>query len=145
MRRFMLLAALAAGAVLASTTTASAGCSINLRVSNTGQGPLQIDLERSASKIKMGLWSNFKGRISGVANNQKTLLIEAGDVFAGTLQTDFDCSTKRRFRWALACGEIDRTGAFVAEVEWEDYSPSDDGWTENRTVSIEKSRCKADY
>jgi hypothetical protein len=141
----MLASALCAGAVLATATTASAGCNINLRVANTGQGPLQLDLRRSASKIKLGTWADFKGRITGVDNNQETLLIEAGDVFAGTLTTDFGCSTKRRFRWALACGELDRTGAFVAEVEWEDYSPSDDGWTENRSVSIEKSRCLADY
>ncbi len=145
MRRLMLASALSAGCVLAAATTASAGCNINLRISNTGQGPLQLDLERSASKIKLGTWADFKGRITGVDNNQQTLLIEAGDVFAGTLTTDFGCSTKRRFRWALACGEIDRTGAFVPEAEWEDYSPSYDGWTENRTVAIEKSRCLADY
>ncbi|BCW90964.1 hypothetical protein sos41_41410 [Alphaproteobacteria bacterium SO-S41] len=144
MRHFMLLGTLCAAAVL-TAPPASAGCNINLRVTNTGHGPLQIDLERSASKIKLGVWANYKGRITGVDNSQKTLLIEAGDVFAGTLQTDFDCSTKRRFRWALACGELDRTGAFVPAVEWEDYSPSDDGWTENRSVAIEKSRCLADY
>ena len=136
---------LIAGLLLAAPNAAEAACNINLRISNTGQGPLQVDLDRSASKIKLGTWSDFKGRITGVDDSQKTLLIEAGDVFAGTLNTDFDCSTKRRFRWALACGEIDRTGAFVPEVEWEDYSPSDDGWTESRSVSIEKSRCKSDY
>lgn len=143
--KLLAAAALFAATALALPQAAEAGCSLNLRVTNTGQGPLQIDLKRSASRVKVGTWLNFKGRISGIDNKAEIIVIEAGDVFAGTLSTDFSCSTKRRLRWAFACGELDQTGVFVPEVEWEDYSPSDDGWTEDRNISLEKSRCKSDY
>jgi hypothetical protein len=146
MRIHMMAGALCAGTLLAIASPAAAGCNINLRVENTGQGPLQVDLRRSASRVKLGTWADFKGRLSGIDNSVETIMVEAGDDFGATLQTDFGCSTKRRFRWALACGEMDRTGTnFVPEIEWETYSPNDHDYTENRNVTIRISRCEADY
>lgn len=144
MNRIVVAGAFAA-IFLAAASPAVAGCNINLRIANTGAGDLQVDLRRSASKVKMGTWADFKGRITGLENSQDVLLISAGDTWAGTLKTDFGCSTKRRFRFAFACGEDDNGGTFRPEVEWEDYFPSDDDYTENRTVSVTKSRCLADY
>lgn len=124
---------------------ASAGCDINLRIENTGRGELQVNLRDSASKIKGGFWADFKGRIRGLENNLDYIYVAPGDTFAGVLETDFGCSTKRRFRVSNACGERDGSGNFRVEDDKDKYVPSDDGWTENRNVTVKIDRCKADY
>ncbi|MCC6919928.1 MAG: hypothetical protein IT548_12035 [Alphaproteobacteria bacterium] len=124
---------------------ASAGCDINLRIENTGRGELQISLRDSASKIKGGFWADFKGRIRGIDGGTEYIYVAAGDAFAGVLETDFGCNTKRRFRISNACGERDGTGNFRAEDDRDRYAPSDDGWTEDRNVTIAVDRCRADY
>ncbi len=139
-----LVAALSASAIL-SGGSALAGCDLNLRISNTGAGEVRIDLRNSQSKIKMGVWLNFKGRIQGVDDSVEFLYIAPGDTFAGVLKSDFGCDQKRRFRFANSCGERDRTGNFREEDDKEKYEPSDDGWTEARNVNVEISRCLADY
>ena len=133
----------AGGGALAGT--ASAGCDINLRIENTGQGELQIRLKDSASKIRGGFWADFKGRIRGLQNRDEFIFIAPGDAFAGVLETDFGCSQNRRFRFSTACGERDGSGNFRAEDDRDRYYPSDDGWTERRNVTIAVDRCLADY
>lgn len=128
-----------------AASPAWAGCDINLRIENTGRGELQVNLRDSASKIKGGFWADFKGRIRSLPNNEDYIYVAAGDTFAGVLETDFGCSTKRRFRISNACGERDGSGNFRVEDDKDKYVPSDDDWTENRNITVTVDRCRADY
>lgn len=136
------LAALAGGPALG---VASAGCDINLRIENAGQGELRISLKDSASKIRGGIWADFKGRIRGLKRSEAFIYVAPGDAFSGVLETDFGCSQNRRFRFSTACGERDGSGNFRAEDDRDRYFPSDDGWTDRRNVTISVNRCLADY
>jgi hypothetical protein len=136
------LAALAGGPALGIAT---AGCDINLRIENTGRGELQVSLKDSASKVKGGFWADFKGRVRGLDSGDDYIYVAPGDAFAGVLETDFGCSSNRRFRFSTACGERDGSGNFRAEDDRDRYFPSDDGWTDRRNVTIAVDRCLADY
>lgn len=128
---------------------AHAGCQINIYVKNTGSARLKVynkwahlPSDESSVKIKMGTWRGlytggwWPGYTPGSTPSERFEL-DPGQQDGDNYRATFNCGAKRRYKIPYSCTE----GKY-ANRSFTKYYPSETGWTDKQSVTIQLSRCK---
>lgn len=102
---------------LGLTPAANAGCSLTIRVKNTGNATFTVNWSDSKLKVKGGLWAKIRDGRESVA---------PGKIVSTTYQALFNCGTNRRYQIVTEKGGSVKTT----------YYPSSSGWTTSQTVTV---------
>lgn len=120
MKKLVVLAvgmAMFAVGFLGLTPIANAGCSLTIKVKNTGNATFTVNWSESKVKVKGGLWTKLKDGRESVA---------PGKTVSTTYQALFNCGANRRYQIRTEKGGSEKTT----------YYPSSSGWTTQQTVTV---------